>query len=121
VHGDELYGRYGALIYKIFGDSERALWLYKTGRITAGPPMQKFFEAVRFEGEGRINVKLIADGTTVSAATVNLDSTYHLDRYVYCPNYLEANGLSVEIRALDSTSLVRMIAFDIHDAETEAR
>lgn len=113
-----LHYRNGANIYQAFAGPDLNHFVYTTGRILAGSVQHKFFEAVRLDGTGAISVAIEANGSEVARDTLDLDSTFDQDRYLYLPNGEEARAINI---TLMGGGTVRSIHLDVYDAESEAR
>jgi hypothetical protein len=118
VEAGKLYTLKDSRIYETFGGTDLNVFRYTTGRILAGTTLHKFFEAIRPEGDGEVFVSVAVKGTDIVSDTLNLDSAYDPDRYLYMPNGEEARAINI---TLMGTGEVRSIHLDIYDAESEAR
>jgi hypothetical protein len=118
VHAGELYFTKAGRIYKAFSSATLGHFRYTTGRIVAGSVQNKFFEAIRVDGDGLVSVVATVKGVEIARDTLDLDSAYDLDRYLYLPNGEEARAIQITFLG---DGLVRSVHLDIYEAESEAR
>lgn len=115
--GGEIYAVKEEAIIKLNGSSEYDHMDYEVAGLTFGGANFKRIDAVRCFGVGVLNIRLKdIDGTILADDTVDLNSSYRPDHYIYMPVWAEVEGVRMQISGKGE---LRSALFELMEANTE--